>query len=345
MPLLSSAALAASKLAERLLGSAISRAMSKGESPKSDGVRPALALIAGPTASGKSDLAVRLALELAKRGRRGVVVNTDSAQVYADLAVLSARPDEEEMRGIEHRLFGAWDGADACSAAGWASAAKREIADIHADGAIPILVGGTGLYIRTLLDGIAPIPEIAPAIRAEVRSMPTQAAYAALENEDSERAALLHPADSTRIARALEVIRSTGRPLAHWHKKQEGGIGDAVSLHPVLILPPREILYPRCDARFAAMLEQGAIEEVTALLERQLSPELPVMRAIGISEITAMLRGDIDRKEAISIGAQATRNYAKRQFTWFRRQSPQDWPRHDTHDCDIPNYFEILLRS
>src|SRR5690606_17908622 len=141
----------------------------KGNSPEIEGEAPALALIAGPTASGKSDLAVRLALALGERGRRGVVLNADSAQVYADLKVLSARPEDAEMQGIEHRLFGTWDGAQPCAAAAWAEAAKREIADIHAAGAVPILVGGTGLYIRTLLEGIAPIPDIDPAVRAEVR--------------------------------------------------------------------------------------------------------------------------------------------------------------------------------
>ena len=151
------------------------------DSPKdSDQDRPPLALIAGPTASGKSDLAVRLALRLAERDRAAVVINADSAQVYADLAVLSARPTEAEMQGIPHRLFGSWDGAQACSAADWATAARAEIAAAHACGAVPILVGGTGLYLRTLLDGIAPVPAIDPAIRAAIRAMPVAAAWAAL---------------------------------------------------------------------------------------------------------------------------------------------------------------------
>src|SRR5690606_12728852 len=164
IPAASSAAEAASRRVSKVAGSAISRAMSNGQSPD----RKAVALIAGPTASGKSDLAVALALELAGRGSRGVVINADSAQVYRDLRVLSARPTEEEMQGVEHRLFGAWDGAEPCSAADWAAAAKREIEDTQLVGAVPILVGGTGLYLRTLLDGIAPVPPIDPAIRATV---------------------------------------------------------------------------------------------------------------------------------------------------------------------------------
>jgi len=304
---------------------------------------PALALIAGPTASGKSDLAVRLALALAERGRRGVVINADSAQVYADLAVLSARPTADEMRGVEHRLFGAWDGARSCSAADWAQAARREIAQIQAEGAIPILAGGTGLYIRTLLDGIAPVPGIDPAIRAEVRAMPTPLARAALEQEDPSRAAALDPGDRTRIARALEVVRSTGRPLSWWQERREGGIGGAVTLHPAILLPEREELYRRCDARFARMLDGGAVEEVEALLARKLDPELPVMRAIGVREIAGWLRGEWSREEAIARGAQATRNYAKRQFTWLKHQFPPFWKRHTSHDFPAFTYFETLL--
>lgn len=302
-----------------------------------------MALIAGPTASGKSDLAVRLALELQERGRKGVVVNADSAQVYADLTILSARPSAEDMRGIDHRLFGAWDGASSCSAADWADAARREIADIHAAGAIPILAGGTGLYIRTLLDGIAPIPEIDPAIRAEVRAMTVADAHAALAEADPARAAALNPADTTRVARALEVVRSTGKPLSHWQERLEGGIGDQITLHPALLLPERELLYARCDTRFARMIDGGAVDEVRNLLARKLDPDLPVMRAIGVAEITGWLAGEWDREEALAKGAQATRNYAKRQFTWLRHQFPPHWTRHTSHDDQIEKYFEILL--
>ena len=293
-----------------------------------DEVRPPLALIAGPTASGKSDLAVRLALALEERGRRAVVVNADSAQVYSDLAVLSARPGEEEMRGIEHRLFGAWDGAQACSAADWAAAARREIADVHAAGGVPILVGGTGLYIRTLLEGIAPVPEIDPDIRKAVRAMPLDEAYAALTLEDPERAAVLAPADSSRIARALEVVRSTGRPLSAWQAERSGGIAGDVQIHPAVLLPDRETLYERCDRRFENMLQLGAIEEVETLLARDLDLAMPVMRAIGVPEIAGFLRGEWDLDEATMRGAQATRNYAKRQFTWYRHQFA-GWPQID----------------
>lgn len=319
--------------------------MSTANSCLPDGPLPPVALIAGPTASGKSDLAVRLALALARQGRSGMVINADSAQVYRDLAVLSARPDAAEMQGIDHRLFGAWDGARACSAADWAAAARAEIDRAHAAGQVPILVGGTGLYLRTLLDGIAPVPAIDPGIRAAVRAMPVAAAHAALAREDPDRAALLHPADTTRVARALEVVRSTGRSLAEWQTRRTGGIGQHIALHPAILLPPRPWLYARCDLRFDRMLEHGAIDEVRALLARRLAPDLPVMRAIGVPEIAALERGEIDRSEAVRRGAQATRQYAKRQLTWLRHQCPPEWPRHETEIFSEADLFVSLLRQ
>ena len=310
--------------------------MSKGQSPGK-----AVALIAGPTASGKSDLAVELALAL---DRPSVVINADSAQVYSDLRVLSARPTEAEMRGIEHRLFGEWDGAEPCSAADWAARAKREIEDSHLAGVLPILVGGTGLYIRTLLDGIAPVPPIKPAVREAVRALSVEDAYAALQQEDPARARALNPSDSNRIARALEVVRSTGKPLSHWQRQRVGGIGEAIDLQPLILLPPREALYERCDARFERMLENGAVEEVETLLGRKLDPALPVMRAIGVSDIAGLLRGERSREEVCARGKQATRNYAKRQYTWFRRQPPQEWPRCTSGNYDIESCLETLFR-
>ncbi len=272
-----------------------------------------------------------------------MVINADSAQVYSDLRVLSARPSEAETRGVAHRLFGAWDGAEPCSAADWAARAKREIEDAHLAGQVPILVGGTGLYIRTLLDGIAPVPRIDPAVRAAVRALPVAAAYAALTAEDPQRAAVLKPADTTRVARALEVVRSTGKPLAHWQQQRVGGIGPVIDLHPLVLLPPREWLFERCDRRFALMLENGAVEEVETLLERDLPAASPVMRAIGVPEIAGMLRGEWSREEAVARGRQTTRNYAKRQYTWFRNQPSQEWPRCQSERCSMEAHFERLF--
>lgn len=286
---------------------------------------------------------MRLALALEREGRRAVVINADSAQVYADLSVLSARPSAEEMRGIEHRLFGEWDGAQACSAADWAAAATREIDQAHQAGTVPILVGGTGLYIRTLLDGIAPVPEIDPGVREAVRAMAVEDAYAALTREDPERAAALAPNDAARVSRALEVVRSTGRGLKAWQAERTGGIVGRVTLHPAILLPERRNLYERCDRRFARMLAEGAVVEVEALLARGLNPSLPVMRAIGVPEIAAYLRGSASQAEAEALGAQATRNYAKRQFTWLRHQPPAEWLRAETEPFSEIALFEILF--
>lgn len=319
--------------------------MSTRGSPENGAELPPVALIAGPTASGKSDIAVRLALALRDRGTPATIINADSAQVYADLSVLSARPSAAEMQGIDHRLFGTWDGAQACSAADWAQAARREIASIHAAGGVPILAGGTGLYIRTLLDGIAPIPAIAPDIRDLVRAMPVDDVYRALQAEDPASAARLNPADSTRVARALEVVRSTGKPLAFWHGRREGGIGESVALKPLLLLPDRAWLYDQCDRRFALMLDNGAAEEVAALLARRLDPALPVMRAIGVREVAAWINGESLREQALTAGTQATRNYAKRQYTWFRGQSPSNWTQIDTSNYDFGGIFDILFRE
>ena len=306
---------------------------------------PPVALIAGPTASGKSDLAVRLALALEARGKRAAVINADSAQVYADLRVLSARPSEEEMSGIEHRLFGAWDGATPCSAAEWAAAAKREIAALHDEDAVPILCGGTGLYLRTLLEGIAPVPAIEPRIREAVRAMTQPEARAALEAEDTEAAARLAPADTARTMRALEVVRATGRTLKDWQARKTGGIGKQIALHPLILLPDRAWLYERCDRRFRQMFDSGAVEEVAALRGRDLDPSLPVMRAIGVPEITAYLQGDLSRDEAIVASQTATRRYAKRQYTWFAHQPPPSWARAGNNMMDVEANFVSLLRE
>jgi tRNA dimethylallyltransferase len=198
---------------------------------------PPLALIAGPTASGKSALAMALA-ELTP----SVIINADSMQVYRDLRIVTARPSEAEEARAPHRLFGYIDGAEACSAARWAADAKGAIAGAQYDERLPILVGGTGLYIRTLLDGIAPVPAIDTATRAAVRAMAVSDAYAALQREDGAAAARLAPADAARVMRALEVVRSTGRPLADWQGARTGGIADQVRLIPMILLPPRDWL-------------------------------------------------------------------------------------------------------
>ncbi len=256
-----------------------------------------------------------------------MIVNADSAQVYSDLRVLSAAPTREDLKQTEHRLYGLQDGALPCSAAEWAEMARLEIAAIHDTSRIPILVGGTGLYLRTLLDGIAPVPAVDPDLRARVREAPVEENYEKLSTLDAGAAVRLKPRDSARINRALEVILSTGRTLAEWQKQREGGIAGEVELKPLILLPPRKWLYARCDERFARMIDQGAVSEVEALLTRRLNPNLPVMRAIGVRELSAYLVGGSTLDQAIAAGQQATRRYAKRQYTWFAHQPPSDWPR------------------
>lgn len=256
-----------------------------------------------------------------------MIINSDSAQIYRDLPILSAAPDADERRRVEHRLYGMRDGSEPCSAADWAAMARREIAAVHKDGKLPVLVGGTGLYLRTLLNGIAPVPSIDPVVRRRVRDSAVDENRARLTELDTEAAERLKPSDTTRIARALEVVLSTGKTLSEWQKRREGGISDEISLRPLVLLPPREWLYRRCDDRFARMINQGAVEEVKALLARELDPDLPVMRAIGVREIAAWLNGDLTREEAIARGQQSTRRYAKRQYTWFAHQPPAYWPR------------------
>lgn len=299
-------------------------------------------LIAGPTASGKSALAVAVA----KACGDAAVVNADASQVYADLAILSARPTAAEMGGVPHHLFGHIDAAEAHNVARWAAEARDAIGRAHAAGDIPILVGGTGLYLRTLLFGIAPVPAIDPDIRAAVRALPVPEAHAALIQADPEAAARLNPADTTRVARALEVVRATGRTLGDWQQAREGGIIDAITLAPLVLLPPRDELRERCDRRLVQMFEQGTIAEVEALLARDLDPDLPAMRAIGVPQIAAYLAGAIGRDDALTQAQAATRQYAKRQFTWFRHQPPADWPRHAMSlNIDSIDELAIILRN
>ena len=307
-----------------------------------DPSKPALALIAGPTASGKSALALALA---EKTG--GVIVNADSAQVYRDLRIVSARPGAEEETRAPHRLYGYRDGALACSAADWAADAKHEIAAAQAAGKLPILVGGTGLYIRTLLDGIAPVPAIDPEVREAVRRLAVGEAFEALSAEDAEAAARLRPTDTTRVQRALEVVRSTGKPLAEWQKERTGGIGGSVAVHPLLLLPPRGWLYGRCDRRFEEMMSEEGLAEVCSLLARNLDPALPVRRAIGVREVAAFLVGELSRGAALAAGQTATRQYAKRQYTWFANQPPTEWPRfRDAPEgAGFDEALGLLLRS
>lgn len=295
--------------------------------------------MAGPTASGKSAIALALAEQTG-----GTIINADASQVYADLQLLSARPSAADEARAPHRLFGHVDGVDAgYSAARWAAEARQAIAEAYEAGSLPILVGGTGLYLRTLIDGIAPVPEIDPEIRAEVRALPVDQAYAALARLDPDQAARLNPSDTTRIARALEVVRSTGRSIAEWRRERIGGIGGDIRLVATVLLPPRDWLDTRIAARSEAMLAGGAIEEVQALLSRADIPaDAPVRRAIGVREIADLIAGHATPEEATAAITLATRQYAKRQYTWFRNQPGADWVR--TSETDSINIVTHIVR-
>lgn len=304
--------------------------------------RPLVALIAGPTASGKSGLAI----DLAERWH-GTIINADASQVYRDLRVLTARPTANDEARVPHRLFGQIDGADSHSAAAWAADARAAIFDTLAAGRLPILVGGTGLYLRTLLDGIAPIPDIDPDIRAMVRSLPVDDAHRALADVDPEAAGRLRASDTSRVARALEVILSTRRPISEWQSDRIGGINDQIRLNALVLLPDRAWLTQRIDARLAAMFAGEARAEVAALLNRNDIPaNAPVRRAIGVAEISTWIAGDLTETEALARARMATRQYAKRQYTWFRNQPPSDWIRTNAIDSNaLINLFEIKLRT
>ncbi len=283
-------------------------------------------LITGPTASGKSALAVKLA-----RRHGGVVINADSMQVYDTLKVLTARPDESEMSGIDHFLYGHVPAGQPYSTGAWLREAEALVARLREEGRLPVFVGGTGLYFKALTGGLSDMPEIPPDIRARLRyglkAEGAEVLHAELAARDPETAAQLRPGDGQRIVRALEVIEATGNSIRHYQQGRGPVIIDPEQSMKLVVLPDRALLHDRIDRRFETMLASGAVEEVRALLALKLSPEMPVMKAIGVQQIAAMLRGDITEADVIAAGAAATRQYAKRQMTWFRNQLDESWQR------------------
>jgi tRNA dimethylallyltransferase len=284
-------------------------------------VKPPLVVIAGPTASGKSAVALARA-----EAEGGIIINADASQLYRDIPILSAQPDESDRARVPHRLYGVRDGACPCSAAEWAAMAATEVRACWAAGLVPMLVGGTGLYLKTLIEGIAPVPPVPAELRAAVRVMPAENVRRLLEAEDPAMAVRLHPNDPQRNARALEVWRATGRSLADLQAARAGGIGEEASVEAILIMPDREETAARIDRRIAAMWEAGALEEVRALAARGLSPDLPVMRAIGVPPLLELLTDRLAVEDALARWRLDTRRYAKRQRTFFANQFP-GWPR------------------
>jgi tRNA dimethylallyltransferase len=284
-------------------------------------------LIAGPTASGKS----ALALSLAER-TGGIVINTDSMQVYRDLRIITARPTPGEEARVPHRLYGHVDAGVNCSAGMWVTDAAAALAEARAQHRLPIFIGGSGLYFKALTRGLSAVPPIPPEVREDVRARlerdGVEALHGLLAQRDPVAAERLKPRDRTRVARALEVIEATGRSLTDWHRDGLPPLLPPDRVKAVFLAPDREGLYARIDARFGAMLDAGALEEVRALAERHLDPLLPAMKAHGVPALIRHLRGEISLADAAEIGRADTRHYAKRQFTWFRHQLPEfQWVR------------------
>jgi tRNA dimethylallyltransferase len=280
-------------------------------------------LIAGPTASGKSALALKLSERLG-----GTIINADSMQVYRDLRIITARPTPDEETRVPHRLYGHVDAAENYSVGRWCSDAGAALTQVWDEGRVPILTGGTGLYLKALTQGLSAVPPTPPEIRAAVRAridaQGTPAVHAELAQRDPEVAARLRPADKMRVGRALEVLEATGRSLADWHRDGMPAILDPKRTIGVFLTPERAELYRRIDTRFDAMLAAGALDEVRALDARHLDPLLPAMKAHGVPWLRRHLAGEISLQEAAEGGKMDTRRYTKRQATWFRNQMP-DW--------------------
>lgn len=285
---------------------------------------PPITLIAGPTASGKSALALRLARQIG-----GEIVNADALQLYRDLQVLSARPSAEEMALAPHHLFGVADGADGWSAGRWLREAQAVLAQVAARGRPAIVVGGTGLYFRALTQGLADMPPAPAEVVAEAEQLFDRDGEAAIREAlkavDIAAEARIGPGDRQRLIRALAVARATGRPLSAWQAETRSVLAPD-AWRGLVIEPERQVLYARCDARLAGMIGAGAVEEAARLIARNLDPRLPVMKAVGLRELAAAAAGEATLASALEAAQIATRHYAKRQLTWFRHQTP-DWPR------------------
>lgn len=279
-------------------------------------------VIGGPTASGKSGLALDVA-----EGFGGTVINADSMQLYSDLDVLTARPPAEDLARAPHRLYGVLPAAERGSAARWRDMALAEIDAAKAEGRLPVVVGGTGLYLRALMQGLSEVPPIPDEVRAAAHARLASIGGEAFRSELVARdpaSARLNAGDTTRLTRAWEVLEATGRPLSHWQSRTAQGAPEHLRFTVIVLDPPRADLYAQCDRRFHLMMGQGALEEVRRLdalaRERDLAPDLPVLKALGVPELRRHLHGEIPLDEAVALAQQSTRRYAKRQVTWFRHQ-------------------------
>lgn len=287
-------------------------------------VTPDILFLAGPTASGKSALSLHAA-----RALDGEIINADSMQVYDGLGVISARPEPHEMAGVPHHLFGVIDPSERCSVGVWAKLAVAAVREITGRGKRVVFVGGTGLYFKALVEGLAPTPEVPQAISDEVAALYERGGMEALRAEadalDPVGAARVEAGDRQRLMRLIAVARAAGRPLSELQAQTRPLIDPRCSVG-VVIAPDREALYARIEARFDQMVAHGALEEARALAERRLSPDLPAMKAVGLPPLIAHVQGRLELDEAIDLAKRDTRRYAKRQYTWFSNQHA-DWAR------------------
>jgi tRNA dimethylallyltransferase len=298
-------------------------------------LRPVV-VIGGPTASGKSDAAVAVAEAFG-----GTVINADSMQVYQELRIVTARPDDAMMAAVPHRLFGLLSARERCSAGRWRDLAVAEIDAAHAAGRLPVVVGGTGLYLKALTEGLAPMPEIPDAVSRDAADLMARCGpegfHRRLAAIDPAVAAAVRASDRQRLQRAWAVKTHTGRSILDW-RAGTAAAAPAYAFHTIVLLPDREAVYAACDRRFARMVEAGAVAEVDALMAMALDPDLPAMKAVGVPEIMAHLRGVLDRAAMIEAGQRSTRRYAKRQYTWFRHQTAAE-------QILVAQFSESLLRE
>ncbi len=280
-------------------------------------------IIAGPTASGKTELALKVAEML-----NGEIINADSMQVYAELCIVTARPDAAELARAPHHLFGNLPASERCSAGRWLNLAKAALADIHARGRLPVVCGGTGLYLKALTDGLAAVPEVpddmVQAITRHLDDVGGEAFRTELGAVDPGAAKRLPASDRQRLIRAAAVYAATGRTLSDWQREQSGEPGYAARYCTVLLMPPRDEMYAAIDRRFYTMMTKGAMDEIKAFAALGLAQDLPASRAVGVAELMRVLNGEWDLETAVSKAKTASRHLAKRQMTWFRRQIRTD---------------------
>jgi tRNA dimethylallyltransferase len=292
---------------------------------------PPVWILAGPTASGKS----AMALEIASR-HNGVIINADSMQVYTEIPILSAQPSLSEQAAVSHHLYGHVPITTRMNASQWAAQAIVEIRAAFTKGQQPILVGGSGLYLKTLLEGLSPIPDVPPAIRHDVTALydtlGPQEFHRALAQIDPELAARLHPTDRQRCIRAREVFEASGKPLSQWQAKAKAPLAPDLTYRLAVLLPDREWLHDRINQRFDVMLRMGAIDEARAIHVRQLDSTLTGMQALGLQSLCDYLDDRLTLLEAIDQGQTLSRQFAKRQYTWFRGQKIGNCPRLNVDD-------------